>query len=211
MIRRGQPKPAHEGPWKHDDLAADLARHLRRVSGLVCFLNVTIPLPEDTRETRPRFSYAGRPLPKTAEERDAERAMWAAYRDELDAWAAAHREGRPDVFAFTPTYTAANQRPKVFEIKVTRSDFLSDVRADKWRKYLHVGGQVYFATPAGLVTRDEIPKGAGLIERSERAWKYTRRAPVHERRGIDARQALALALACHSQLAGIGLRSGDAV
>lgn len=67
-------------------------------------------------------------------------------------------------------------RVKVFEIKVGRSDFWADVRADKWRAY-RAAGPVYFATPRGLVTKAELPDGAGLIEMTEdRRWLWTRRA-----------------------------------
>lgn len=81
---------------------------------------------------------------------------------------------RPDVFAIDKTYTAL--RTRAFEVKVTRSDFLSDVSSGKYLKYARYAGSTTFATPAGLVTKDEVPKGCGLITRSEEGvWRYQRK------------------------------------
>lgn len=49
------------------------------------------------------------------------------------------------------------------EIKVSRSDFLREIKSRKWetwRPYVH---RFYFAAPAGLLKLDEIPDGCGLI------------------------------------------------
>lgn len=51
-----------------------------------------------------------------------------------------------------------------YEVKVNRSDFLSDVRSGKWEKYLAWCNGLYFVFPAGFsVAKDEIPKGVGGI------------------------------------------------
>lgn len=70
------------------------------------------------------------------------------------------------------------------EVKVTRADFLSDVRNPQkqapWRALAH---RHAFAVPAGLVREDEVPAGSGLIEvtfSNNTEWstvKFTRRAP----------------------------------
>lgn len=81
---------------------------------------------------------------------------------------------RPDVYAIEKTYTAL--RARVFEIKVSRADFLSDVTSGKYLKYSAFAGSVTFATPAGLVSKAEVPKGCGLITRSEEGvWRYQRK------------------------------------
>jgi len=46
-----------------------------------------------------------------------------------------------------------------YEVKVSRSDFLND---DKWTEYLPYCHRFYFACPAGLIQRDEVPDPAGL-------------------------------------------------
>lgn len=81
---------------------------------------------------------------------------------------------RPDVYAIEKTYTAL--RARVFEVKVSRADFLSDVTSGKYLRYAAFAGSVTFATPAGLVSKDEVPKGCGLITRSpDGVWRYQRK------------------------------------
>lgn len=53
-----------------------------------------------------------------------------------------------------PCYTA-------YEIKVSRSDFLSD---RKWRHYLPYCNEFYFVAPKGLIQVSELPPEAGLLE-----------------------------------------------
>lgn len=81
---------------------------------------------------------------------------------------------RPDVYAIEKTYTAL--RARVFEVKVSRSDFLSDVTSGKYLRYAAFAGSITFATPAGLLSKDEVPKGCGLITRSpDGVWRYQRK------------------------------------
>ncbi|MBP7622419.1 MAG: hypothetical protein KA763_00495 [Xanthomonadales bacterium] len=81
---------------------------------------------------------------------------------------------RPDVYAIEKTYTAV--RARVFEIKISRADFLSDVTSGKYLKYNEFAGSITFATPAGLVSKAEVPKGCGLITRSEDGqWRYQKK------------------------------------
>lgn len=49
----------------------------------------------------------------------------------------------------------------IYEIKVSRGDFLQD---PKWHLYLQYCNEFYFVVPKGMVKKDEIPEGsAGLI------------------------------------------------
>lgn len=81
---------------------------------------------------------------------------------------------RPDVYAIEKTYTAL--RARVFEVKVSRSDFLADVTSGKYLRYAAFAGSITFATPAGLVSKEEVPKGCGLITRSpDGVWRYQRK------------------------------------
>lgn len=50
-----------------------------------------------------------------------------------------------------------------YEIKVSRSDFLGD---EKWRNYLGMCNYLYFATPPGLIDKNELPPEIGLLETS---------------------------------------------
>lgn len=80
---------------------------------------------------------------------------------------------RPDVFAMMKSFT--NPKPTVYEVKVSRSDFLADVTAGKWMGYRAFASAIYFAMPDGLVKRTEIPDGCGLMFRSETGWRYARK------------------------------------
>lgn len=84
--------------------------------------------------------------------------------------------GRVDVMALRKTF--GSFRPQIFEIKISRSDFLSDVRGQKWRKYLDYG-PVAFAVPDGLIHRDEVPKDAGLRVRFATGWRWMK-APSYQ-------------------------------
>jgi len=80
---------------------------------------------------------------------------------------------RPDVYTLEKSYS--RPRPVSYEIKVSRSDFLSDVNAAKWQKYLDFSGGVIFAVPKGLITKAEVPFECGLIVRGENGWKTMKR------------------------------------
>lgn len=47
-----------------------------------------------------------------------------------------------------------------YEIKVSRSDFMSD---DKWPNYLPLCNEFYFVCPRGMIAPEELPPEAGLI------------------------------------------------
>ena len=63
-----------------------------------------------------------------------------------------------DVWVCRSSYT----RPAfiAYEIKVSRSDFLRDV---KWRDYLDYCTEFYFVCPRGLIDPKELPDEAGLL------------------------------------------------
>lgn len=85
---------------------------------------------------------------------------------------------RPDVLSMRKSWTQPNFT--AYEIKVTRSDFMSDMTSGKWQNYLEIAGAVVFATPKGLVKRTELPDGTGLIERNDKGWRFAKK-PVYER------------------------------
>lgn len=52
-----------------------------------------------------------------------------------------------------------------YEIKVSRSDFLSEIRKPIKRRFaLRVSNRFYFVAPSGIVKIDEVPQECGLIE-----------------------------------------------
>lgn len=77
--------------------------------------------------------------------------------------------------------------PTIYEVKVSRGDFLSDIRGEKWRKYLPLSSRLYFAVPLGVVGKDDVPAECGLITYSpeRRTWRTAKAAPVREVRYTD--------------------------
>lgn len=63
-----------------------------------------------------------------------------------------------DGLAITKSYT----KPCItgYEIKVSRSNFLQD---NKWHLYLQYCNEFFFVVPKGLIKKDELPDGVGLI------------------------------------------------
>lgn len=56
----------------------------------------------------------------------------------------------------------------IYEVKVSRSDFLREIKnPQKRQEALLMSNKYYFATPEGLVSADEIPKECGLVEVKE--------------------------------------------
>lgn len=82
---------------------------------------------------------------------------------------------RPDVFTMQKSFT--KPRPLTYEVKASVADFRRDITSGKWQEYLKFSSGVTFATPAGLIGRDDIPRGCGLIVRGENGWK-TVKAPT---------------------------------
>ncbi|MBW2638503.1 MAG: MmcB family DNA repair protein [Deltaproteobacteria bacterium] len=82
---------------------------------------------------------------------------------------------RPDVFTLHKSFT--RPRPTAYEIKVSISDFRSDITSGKWQKYLKYAGAVTFCVPKGLVSKSDIPAGCGLMVRGDESWR-TVKAPT---------------------------------
>jgi hypothetical protein len=82
---------------------------------------------------------------------------------------------RPDVYALDKSF--AHPRAITYECKVSVADFRADVTAGKWQSYLGFSSGVYFAAPAGMLRKEDVPKGCGLIVRGDEGWR-TLRAPT---------------------------------
>lgn len=113
--------------WAHDDLAHDLAAHLRGLS---------------------------------------DRRVW------VDMQLGPAASTRPDVYTMPCSFTRFT--PLAYECKVSVSDFRADVTKGKYTDYLGYASGVIFACPAGLLKRDDIPKGAGLMTRSDEGWRVVK-------------------------------------
>jgi hypothetical protein len=80
---------------------------------------------------------------------------------------------RPDVFAVPKSF--AHFTPIIYEVKVSVSDFRSDVTSGKWQNYLKYASGVVFAVPAGLISKEDVPKGCGLIVRHDEVWRNVKK------------------------------------
>lgn len=88
------------------------------------------------------------------------------------------RPGLADVMTIKPSYTKFCL--SIYEVKVTRSDFLSDIRAEKWKRYLPHCHRFYFATLPNLVSKADIPPEAGWIVKGPNSWTYRKAAPARD-------------------------------
>jgi len=68
-----------------------------------------------------------------------------------------------------------------YEIKVTRSDFLSD---QKYPHYMETCNLFYFVAPKGLIKKDELPKRVGLLEYNNGKLRQVKRA-VYEKVDVN--------------------------
>lgn len=71
---------------------------------------------------------------------------------------------RPDVYACLPSLKSANAAPAIYEVKVSRADFLADLaKPTKRQAYADLAEAVYYCCPDGLLSKAEIPDGFGLL------------------------------------------------
>lgn len=76
---------------------------------------------------------------------------------------------RPDVYTLPKSFSRFT--PLSYEIKISVADFRRDVTAGKWQKYLEFSAGVIFAVPAGLIKKEDVPPGCGLIVRHDGMWR----------------------------------------
>ncbi|HUV52912.1 MAG TPA: MmcB family DNA repair protein [Dehalococcoidia bacterium] len=89
------------------------------------------------------------------------------------------RLGIVDVLTIATSY--ARPMLTVYEVKVSRNDFRADVNRGKFARYLDFCHQFFFACPQGVLNKELLPDGAGLIVRNENSWhvvKSSRYRPV---------------------------------
>lgn len=79
---------------------------------------------------------------------------------------------RPDVYKMPKSYSRF--MPVAYECKISVSDFRSDITTGKWHSYLKYASAVIFAVPKGLIGKEDIPKGCGLIVRSDSGWRMVK-------------------------------------
>ena len=94
-----------------------------------------------------------------------------------------------DVITVNPSYNKLNL--DIYEVKVSRADFLGEIKKKKYENSLPHCNRFYFALLAGIAKPEEIPEGLGLIVRGENGWSTVKRA---KKREIDFSQHTLLSL-----------------
>jgi hypothetical protein len=91
-----------------------------------------------------------------------------------DGWAMA----MPDVFSVRHTSVEAYLEPVVHEIKVHRTDLLSDLRSQAKRAaYLQLSRECWYVIRAGIAEPHEIPPECGVLIATDTALEVVRAAP----------------------------------
>jgi len=85
---------------------------------------------------------------------------------------------RADVLTIRKSFS--NPSFMIYEVKISRSDFNADINRGKYRAYFDHCCQLYFAAPKGLIKKEEVPEGTGLIVRGDNGWRVTKAAPRRE-------------------------------
>ncbi|HIE1750441.1 TPA: MmcB family DNA repair protein [Pseudomonas aeruginosa] len=85
---------------------------------------------------------------------------------------------RPDVYLLKKRYSTF--APVTYEVKVSIGDFRSDITSGKWQGYLGFSSAVIFAVPAGLVSKDDVPAGCGLIVRHDEVWRTVKKPTMQK-------------------------------
>lgn len=101
---------------------------------------------------------------------------------------------RPDVFSIRPTLSVENCRPWTHEVKVSRGDFLSDLRSGKWKQYQQFSCRVFFAAPKDLIKPSELPPEAGLWEYDQMRWLLVKPAKYCKGWSLPSRHLMKLIL-----------------
>jgi hypothetical protein len=84
----------------------------------------------------------------------------------------------PDVFSIRHTTVEDYAEPVVHEIKVRRSDLLSDLRqAAKGAAYLALASQCWYVIRQGIAEPDEVPRAYGVMIAGDAALEVARPAP----------------------------------
>lgn len=91
------------------------------------------------------------------------------------------RQGRLDVVAVWTTGQYRNNVVHGYEVKVSRSDLLRDLKSEKWRRYLTQVDRLFFAFPKDVASPDEVPPEAGVIVHNGVGWQQVRAAKPQKR------------------------------
>lgn len=86
---------------------------------------------------------------------------------------------RIDFWTLEPT-RSAGFRATSYEIKVSKADFKRD-SAEKQRGALLYSDRFIYVTPPSLLTKNDVPEWAGLLEWNGKTWRVIKRPPRLEK------------------------------
>ena len=114
----------------------------------------------------------------------------------------------PDVYSIRHTTVEAYLEPIVHEIKVQRSDLLSDLRSvSKRAAYLDLCSECWYVIRAGIAEPEEIPPECGVLIAGETTLEVARPAP---KRAMQMPFGLWMALARATPMQGWRLEDAQA-
>lgn len=93
---------------------------------------------------------------------------WAFF-EELRIGTGFSKDSKQRIDAVAISYYRANaQCIRTFEVKVSRSDFLSEMKKPLKRRAAHrIANEFFFVCPKGMISVEELPVECGLIEVTE--------------------------------------------
>lgn len=112
---------------------------------------------------------------------------------------------RPDVLLIKKTYNKEKIDPIVIEVKVSRSDFLSDIsNHDKRNAYRTISSKLYYLAPKGIIDREKDLLGSdsdiGIIEYSDESGIDVVRVAKKRKSSLSEKQILSLLIKTHSMI-----------
>jgi hypothetical protein len=115
------------------------------------------------------------------------------YRDADGEWLFFTEAWRIDAYAVRCWAGGIGHRRVAMEVKVSRSDFLSEIRKPAKRaNALDVSHEFYFVTPYALVRPDEVPDECGLMFVKDGRTKIAKRAPLRTPRPFKLSETIYL-------------------
>lgn len=112
---------------------------------------------------------------------------------------------RPDVLLIKKTYNKEKIDPVVVEVKVSRSDFLSDIsKIDKRNAYRTISSRLYYLAPRGVINIEKDLLGCdsdiGVIEYDCDSGFDVVREAKKRKANLSERQILSLLIKTHSMI-----------
>lgn len=109
--------------------------------------------------------------------RDPERIQFRE--PNLNGWSMGGDYGSPDILTINTSYSKFVRR--IYEVKASNSDMLSDLRKEKWTRYLPICDRLTFAVASGVDFEKHLrPLPVGImVQRENGTWRNVRAAPVN--------------------------------